>query len=828
VVTWSSSDATVAIIGNGVGSYGLATSSGQGTATITATSASVTSSTILTVGGPALVSIAISPGSASIPLGTSQQFTAMGTYTDGSVQDVTASVTWTSDFPAIAPVTAGGLVMGAAMGTANISASSGAVANSASVAVTAPLLLSISVSPGSASVAAGNSQQFAATGTYSNGSTQNLTSTAQWTSSATAVATVSSGGLATGVAQGTTTIKAKSGTITGSATLTVTPAVLTSISVTPSTASIAAGNSQQFTATGTYSNGSMQNLTSTVQWTSFAISVATVNAGGLATGIAEGATTIAASTGAFNGAAALTVTPAVLTSISITPGSASIAKGTSQQFTATGTYSDGSTQNLSSAVNWSSSLTTVATIGTSGLATGAAIGSATITATSGLISASASLSVGQPVLVSMAVTPANPSFALGTTQQLAATGTYSDGSTLDLSNSATWSTGDGSIATVNGQGLAAGVALGSSSVTASSGAITGSTILTVSPAVLVSIAVTPAIPTIPLGTTQQFTATGTYTDNSMQDITGTVQWSSDTPAVATISNAAGSQGVASSVVQGTATITARVGGVSGSTTLSVTSAALVSLALTPAAPALALGTTQQFTATGTFTDGSMQNLTSTATWSSDTVKTATINSTGLASSAGIGTATITATSGSVTGSTLLTVTAAVLVSIAIDPPATTIPLGMTQPFTATGTFTDGTVQDVTQSGHWSSTVATVATISNSAGTAGLATTLATGTTTIGISSGGVSAAVPLVVNPAVLVSIAISPQTPTIALGTSQQYTATGTYSDGNNQDVTSVVTWSSSDATVAIIGNGVGSYGLATSSGQGTATITATSASVT
>jgi hypothetical protein len=639
---------------------------------------------------------------------------------------------------------------------------------------------------------------------------------------------VGSYGLATSSGQGTATITATSGSITSSTTITVSSPVLVSIAISPQGASLPQGTNQQFTALGTYSNGTTQNLTGAVQWISSVVGVATVNGAGLAVGLSQGATSISASAGAISGSASMSVTPPVLSGISISPASASIAKGTTQQFTATGTYSDGSTQNLTATVNWSASPATVATMGSGGSATGAGIGTATITASSGTISATATLSVGQPVLVSLAVTPASPSFALGTTQQLAATGTYSDGSTLDLTNSATWSTTDGTIATVNAQGLVTSVALGSTSVTATSGTISGSTTLTITPAVLVSIAVTPAIPTIPLGTMQQFTATGTYTDGSTQNITGTVQWSSDTPTVATISNATGSQGVASSVEQGTATISASVGAVTGSTTLTVTSAALVSLAITPVTPSLALGTMQQFTATGSFTDGSTQNLTSTVTWSSDTPSTATINNAGLASSVGIGTATITAASGSVTSSTLVTVTPAVLLSIALNPATATVPLGVTEQFTATGTFTDGTTQDVTQSGHWSSTVATVATISNSAGTAGLATTLGTGTTTIGISSGGVSASAPLIVDPAVLASIAINPQAPTIALGTSQQFTATGTYTDGSTQDVTSIVTWGSSAATVAVISNSVGSYGLATSSGQGTATITATSGSIT
>ncbi|MGA2021779.1 MAG: Ig-like domain-containing protein [Candidatus Sulfotelmatobacter sp.] len=824
--SWTSSNTSVATI---KAKTGLATSVAQGTATITATSGSITGSATLTVTAPVLTSIAVTPSTASVPAGDAQQFTATGTYSNGTTQNLSSTVQWTSSATSIATVSSAGLATSLAQGSATITATAGAISGSATLTVTAAVLTSIAVTPTTASVAAGHTQQFTATGTYSNGTTQNLTTTASWTSSNTSVATIKAKtGLATSVAQGTATITATLGKTSGSATLTVTPAVLTSIAVAPSTVSVPAGDAQQFTATGTYSNGTTQNLTSTVQWTSSAVGVATVSSGGLAIGLSQGATSISASSGAISGSASLSVTPPLLSGISISPASASIAKGTTQQFTATGTYTDGSTQNLTATVNWSASPATVATMGSGGSATGAGIGTATITANSGTISATATLSVGQPVLVSMAVTPASPSFALGTTQPFAATGTYSDGSTLDLTNTASWSTADDTIATVNGQGLVTSVALGSTSVTATSGTISGSTTLTITPAVLVSIAVTPAIPTIPLGTTQPFTATGTYTDGSTQNITGTVQWSSDTPTVATISNATGSQGVASSVEQGTATISASVGAVTGSTTLTVTSAALVSLAITPVTPSLALGTTQQFTATGTYTDGSTQNLTSTATWSSDTPATATINNAGFASSVGVGTATITAASGSITSATLLTVTPAVLVSIAINPPTATVPLGVTEQFTATGTFTDGTTQDVTQSGHWSSTVATVATISNSAGTAGLATTLGAGTTTIEISSGGVSASAPLIVNPAVLASIAINPQAPTIALGTSQQFMATGTYTDGSTQDVTSVVTWGSSAATVAVISNSVGSYGLATSSGQGTATITATSGSIT
>ena len=89
-------------------------------------------------------------------------------------------------------------------------------------------------------------------------------------------------------------------------------------------------------------------------------------------------------------------------------------------------------------------------------------------------------------------------------------------------------------------------AAGSTTISATSGSISGSTTLTVTSATLVSIAVTPANPSIANGLTEQFTATGTYTDNSTQNLTTQVTWSSSNTAVATVSNASGSQGLASS------------------------------------------------------------------------------------------------------------------------------------------------------------------------------------------------------------------------------------------------------------------------------------------
>jgi uncharacterized protein (TIGR03437 family) len=267
------------------------------------------------------------------------------------------------------------------------------------------------------------------------------------------------------------------------------------------------------------------------------------------------------------GSTSLTVTAATLTSISITAPSSSIAKGATDQFTATGTYSDSSTANITGTVTWNSATPAVASISAAGLATGAGVGSSNIAATlSGVTSNTFVLTVTAATLQSIAVTPANPTITTGLTQQFTATGTYSDSSTQNLTGSVTWASGTKATATITAGGLATAVAVGTSTISATSGSVVGSTALTVTAATLQSIAVTPGAPSVATGLTQQFTATGTYSDSSTQNLTASVTWVSATTATATI----GTGGLASALAVGTSTISATSGSVVGSTALTVT------------------------------------------------------------------------------------------------------------------------------------------------------------------------------------------------------------------------------------------------------------------
>ncbi len=258
-------------------------------------------------------------------------------------------------------------------------------------------------------------------------------------------------------------------------------------------------------------------------------------------------------------------------------------------------------------------------------------------------------------------------------------------------------------------------------------------------------------PSIAKGLTEQFTAIGTYADNSTQNLTSQVTWASATNSVATISGS----GLAQSLATGTTDITAALGNVTSPIdTLTVIAAALVSIGVTPAGPSIAKGLTEQFTATGTYTDNSTQNLTSQVAWASATNSVATISGNGLAQSLATGTTNITATLGNVTSPTdTLTVIAAALVSIGVTPAGPSIAKGLTEQFTATGTYTDNSTQNLTSQVTWASATNSVATISGS----GLAQSLATGTTNITATLGSVTSPTDtLTVTASVLSSIAVT------------------------------------------------------------------------
>ena len=884
-----------------VNSAGMAQSAATGSTTITASEGSINGAATLTVTTAALVSITVEPPSASIALGTTQPFTATGNYADGSTQNLTSSVYWSSSDGTVATISNAAATMGLATsvsaGSATISATSGSISGTASLTITPPTLVSISITPQNPSIALGASQQFTATGTYSDESTQNITTNVTWTSSSATVAVISnttgSQGLATSSGVGSAAITAALGSVSANTTLVVGCITqLQSIAVTPASPTIPIGGNLQFTATGSYTGGCSANLTNSVAWSSSSTAVVTISSSGNATGIGQGSATITAGLGAISGSTT-SVTPApppTLVSIAVTPATASIVVGNGQQFTATGTYSNGSTQNLTSTATWSSSTPGVATMNTAGLATSVSAGSTTIKAALGSINGSTTLAVSAAVQAAFTVVQApqgtcivdysgvataescTPPGALSSTTLsihpnptvaghgflVVVSGEYyansaagcSDNSSTGTSNTYTLIPSAHAYVNLTNLGDSSGfsdifyVASSAGSVTqvqcTLTGAFTGGTgdaeiwfielnqpiggvdqVAVLDNASAASTSTACPGPSITTTQPDEFILSGIWLSQNAAAVSSPFTLGSTPRGNSIAWDSALSAGTYQPTYTASGTDDGYAINVVSFTSGTASPPVLDSIAVTPANPSVVLGNGQQFTATGTYSNGSTQNLTSTATWSSSTPGVATMNTTGMATSVSAGSTTIMAALGSINGSTALTVTSApALVSIAVTPANPSVVLGNGQQFTATGTYSNGSTQNLTSTATWSSSTPGVATMN----TTGMATSVSAGSTTITAALGSINGSTALTVTSApALVSIAVMPANPSVVLGNGQQFTATGTYSNGSTQNLTSTATWSSSTPGVATMNT----TGLATSVSAGNTTITAALGSI-
>jgi hypothetical protein len=357
------------------------------------------------------------------------------------------------------------------------------------------ILTSISIVPTSTFINVGAIQPFVATGLDQNGVALVTQPKLTWTSNNPAIAIINASGTATGImAGGPITITAASGTIFAAANLTViTPNIvpmLTSIVVSPNPISIYAGAMQKFNATGLDQNGIALAVQPKFIWTSSNSDIATVDASGTATGIADGGPIeITAASGTISAFANLTVIASasaqVLTSISVTPDPISIYIGSTQMFTATGLDQNGIALAVQPKFIWTSSNPDIATVDASGTAAGiAAGGPIIITAASGTISAFANLTVITPniapILTSIVVSPNPISIYTGSTQSFLATGFDQNGVALTVQPNFSWTSSDPAIAAIDASGTATGIMAGGPlTITAATGTISGIANLTV-------------------------------------------------------------------------------------------------------------------------------------------------------------------------------------------------------------------------------------------------------------------------------------------------------------------------------------------------------------
>ena len=561
VTSWTTLNPSIATISTS----GVANSVALGSATVVAIALGKSAAASLIVSKAALTAISVTSPGSFITLGLSAQLKAEGTYTDKSVQDITGQVSWSPADPSIATVSSTGLAVSKAVGSTQVTASLNKIRGSGQISVSAPALATIVVRSRDVSVPLGVTEQFSAIGTNTDGSTVDLTSTATWSSSAPGVLSINAAGLATTEAAGATSITAAVAGISGVMSFTVSPAALVSIAVTASQLSLPMGSSGQLSATGTYTDKTTRDITGLVTWTSSAPTVVSVNNGGTVQAESVGTAGVSAMSSNIMGSTNLSVSQAALVSISLSVGHSSLPVGTSEQLSATGTYTDKTTKDITGSVTWTSSAPSVISVSNGGAVQAKSVGAAGVSAISSNVMGSTKLSVSPAALVGIAISSGSEIIPLGNTLQLSAIGTLTDGSTQDLTSSVSWTSSSPKVVTIQGAGLVAGLSIGTAGVTASSGNISGVKNLSVSAPVLSSIKISPASPTAPLGSTLQLTVTGAYSDGSTQDVSQQAIWSVDDPGVATITPG----GVVSALQVGTTGIGASVNGVQTADILNV-------------------------------------------------------------------------------------------------------------------------------------------------------------------------------------------------------------------------------------------------------------------
>ena len=618
--TWSSSTSSVASITSG----GLVTANGIGTTTISYTAGGCFATTVVTVntapGG-------ILPPNPSVCVGSTVTLT-----------DATTGGIWSSGEPAIATVV-GGVVSGMVAGTANISYSIGYCSSYITVTVNAAPL---PITPAPVSICLGGAADLT-----------DATSGGTWISSASGIASISSGGIVTGNAVGTATISYTFSGCSVSTVVTVNtapaailpdnPSVCTGSSVTLTDATSGGAWTSSTTATATVSGGIVTGITAgtvtisyaigtcpsmiivTVNatpsaidpapvslciggtitltdatgsgvWSSSTTSVATVSAGGLVTALASGTTTILYTVGSCSAATFVTVNT---TPSTILPANPSVCTGSSVTLT-----------DATSGGVWSSSATGTATV-SGGIVTGITAGTVTIFYTIGTCPAAIIVTVNA---TPSAISPSPVSLCIGGTITL-----------TDATGSGIWSSSTTSVATISVGGLVNALASGTTTILYTVGSCSAAAIVTVNSS---PTSITPSNPVVCPGSTI-----------NLSDAIGGGVWSSSITTIATIS----ATGTVTGITSGTTTITYAIGSCSTTTTLTVNPAPLP---INPVPAVVCQGGTINLT-----------DATASGTWSSSTTSTASINASGIVTGVTAGTSIIAYTNSfGCSATTIVTVT----------------------------------------------------------------------------------------------------------------------------------------------------------------------------
>ena len=736
----------------------------------------------------------------SLPQGLEHTLQLIGIFSDNS-ESVLAGVSWTGSDETLATINDAGTVTATKtagqLGDLTVAAAfeANGIHYNAQITttVTAPILTNLAVElDGESGFWKGRQQDFNAIGTFSNDDEQVLTDQVSWTirtDDANRVTQLTNAYQLTLDQEGAVQLSAtytdsanSDQTTTTSFSFTVQPALLDQILVEANNqfglavTDVPSGKQQQFTATGTYSDGTTEVLTSQTDWTSSLPAYLSIVASGDQAGLATGeqptsdtdVLTVSASLGNAAGADVVgslpfAVAPAELISTYLQLPTdnvydGNIPLGASEALELIGTYSDGLDRSIDASLAiWSSDDSNNATVGElTGVVTAVAGQTTPVSVTiraieqrSGkLLEASYSVQTAAAIFESIRIDPDTTESAWlvaeGGQRQFRAYAVFTDDSEQEITSDTAvgdvtetlWSIPDTAQATVVSvdnragfKGLVTGIqdAAQENTLTVSKENSRGwdiesSARIVVGGAVLAAVEIVPASVDLVTGDSLALVANGIYSNNTQADLSSEVHWSSQRLDVVQFNSVqpslAEAMGVGTSLISATYPAQNGEEEVVGYRQINVETKALRSLAVTPTVSRTSttpdtralflLGLGDQLTATGTYSDRTTSNLSAEVTWVSDRTDIVTVSSTGLLVPVAVGDALITAEQDIVELGVATTIRieypvrvgSALLQSIELEPQSPTIPDSTRKAFSAYGRYSDGTRADVTQQVDW--------------------------------------------------------------------------------------------------------------------------------
>lgn len=768
--TWSSSDTAVASIYNGT-----ITAKAVGTATVSATFDGVTQTAQVKVTKKVK---ALTKDTQSLDLRKDATATIKltATYSDNTTADVTAEADWTSTNDNVATVV-NGKVTAIGAGTATITAVYGG--KTVTVGTKVEVISRLEASQSKVSMLLeGTAPAITLTATYADGTTSDVTSKAVWSSSDEDIAAVVNGTIRA-YGAGTAVLTATYGT--KSANITVDVDKTSILTVDDDSLYLSVKGTKQLKLTATLAAGGSSDVTGSAAWSSSDSSIVSVDEG-LVTANKSGSAVITAT---YNDKSiAITVDVDVAKYLDVTPSKLSLSAGATSNLTVKATYADGTTDNVEASASYASSNENAA-FATKGKVTATKSGTAVITVSYGGKTADVTVYVDVPS--SLSTSKSEVYLEPKGTFTADANAVYGDNAPeKTVTGSATWTTSDSAVATVDA-GVITAVAAGTATITATYNGKSVSVTVYVSTAKRIELDKTQV--SVLLKGTDTVTLTATYANGDEKDITKLATWTSSNEDVADILN-----GVITGYKAGTATLTATYGSKTAKVTVDVDATSILKANSTNVF-LKNVGDTFPVTLKAILAVGGESDVTGTADWTTSNSSVVSVTG-GVITALSTGTATVTGTYNGKSVKISVDVATAKYLEISGDEELAMSAGDVDRPLTLKATFADGTVGDVTDLATWSSSNEDVATVTN-----GVISTYKMGKAVISGTYGGKTAKVTVYVD----IPSKLTTASKTIRVDVDKEVTVdlTAVLSTGP-KDVRKDAKWTSSNTKIATVDDGV------------------------